>query len=119
MSNLFFNKSLFIVYTSLIKNFNREFINRTKYFKVYRSKHIYEQHYPNTQCQQLVLGTSKTPKTEYWACIDLSNGNQENTWYVWLFHSFEEAHQHIKNQKLQPDYAELSLPIPVITINVV
>lgn len=110
--------SFFTVYTSHIKDFTSKSIN-SKYIKVYRSKHTYERQHPNKQCQQLVLGTSQNPKTKYWACIDLSNGDQENTWYIWLFHSLKEANQHTKNQKLQPDYAELSLPIPVIAINVV
>lgn len=105
------NISLFTVYTSVATN-----LNETKYIKVWRSKHTYESQYPNKQCQQLVLGTSCTPKTGYWACIDKSNGDQENTWYVWLFRSLKEANLHIRNQKLKPDYAELSLPVPVISI---
>lgn len=103
--------SLFTVYTSVATN-----LNETKYIKVWRSKHTYESQYPNKQCQQLVLGTSRAPKTGYWACIDKSNGDQENTWYVWLFRSLKEANLHIRNQKLKPDCAELSLPVPVISI---
>jgi len=103
------------IYTSAVKDFISKSVN-SKYIKVWRSKRTYKRQYPSKQCQQLVLGTSRTPKTEYWACIDKSNGDQENTWYVWLFHSLKEANLHIRNQKLIPDCAELSLPVPVISI---
>lgn len=103
------------IYTSAVKDFISKSVN-SKYIKVWRSKRTYKRQYPNKQCQQLVLGAHQTPKTKYWACIDLSNGDQENTWYVWLFHSLKEANLHIRNQKLIPDCAELSLPVPVISI---